>query len=311
MDYSPTPPSCFPNDATGMNIQTAVHNTTLPTPVRVGEGPHWEPSIARLHWVDILSGTVHSSDTATGHTTSIVVPTMVGAAIPRTTGGFVLATADGFATLNTDGTFQPRLNILGDGLRMNDAKCDRQGRLWAGSTAMAFTPGHGRLHVLLPDWSTHIVLEGLTLPNGLAWSPDGQTFYLIDTLEGELSAFDTDDSTTDIGSTTITRRRVLYRFAAELGMPDGLTVDSTGGLWIAMWGGGRLLHLSPEGDLLAEITMPVHQPSSCAFGGDHRDKLYVTSAREGLDLSGDSPDGSVFVIHDTGSTGLNSEAFRG
>jgi sugar lactone lactonase YvrE len=278
----------------------------VPGRARVGEGPVWDPGIGRLHWVDIPAGHIHTSDPATGRTTSIELSTQVGAAVPRRGGGFVAATAEGFATVEADGTMNLRRAILPDGERMNDAKCDRHGRLWAGSTTMDFQPGKGALHVLMPDWTSRVVLEDLTLPNGLGWSPDGATFYLADSMTGEISAFDTAPE-----ATSISRRRRLFRIPAPAGLPDGLTVDAAGCLWVAIWGGDRLVRISPDGDLLAEVPMPVHQPSSCTFGGSRLDVLYITSARDGLDLRDDDPAGSVFAVDQPGTVGLPSTAFAG
>ncbi|GII31928.1 SMP-30/gluconolactonase/LRE family protein [Planotetraspora mira] len=278
----------------------------IPGRARVGEGPVWDAEIRRLHWVDIPAGHIHTSDPATGQTSSIELPTHVGAAVPRRGGGFAAATAEGFATVEADGSMNIRRAILPDGERMNDAKCDSHGRLWAGSTTMDFRPGKGALHVLMPDWTSRVVLEELTLPNGLGWSPDGRTFYLADTIAGEISAFDADP-----GSARISRRRTFFRIPAHTGMPDGLTVDAAGCLWVAVWGGDRLARISPEGDLLGEVPMPVHQPSSCTFGGPRLDVLYVTSAREGLDLSDDDPAGSVFAVEQPGAVGMPSTAFAG
>lgn len=289
-----------------VSVRIAVDGSTLPGLVRVGEGPHWDAAGNRLHWVDILGGALHSSDPTSGETHSVTVPTLVGAAVPRRTGGFVAATAEGFGTVDGHGELDPRLAILPEDSRMNDAKCDRLGRLWAGSTQMEFAPGRGTLHVLLPDWTTHVVWDGLTLPNGLGWSPDGGTFYLVDTIEGEISAFDTDPVTT-----RLTGRRLLHRFAAGGGMPDGLTMDTAGCLWIALWGGGRVVRISPGGDLLTEVALPVAQPSSCAFGGKALDTLYVTTAREGLDLDEGDPDGSVFCVEGLGVVGSPGETFAG
>jgi sugar lactone lactonase YvrE len=272
---------------------------------RVAEGPFWDAATGRLVWVDILSGVINTIVAATGERGAITLPTLVGAAIPKRSGGFVAATAEGFASVAADGRMSTRLSVLPNGQRMNDAKCDRQGRLWAGSTEMDFSPGLGALRVLDANWNSEVVLEGLTLPNGLDWSPDGRTFYLIDTMARELNAFDVggDDAT------TLSRRRVLATFPESGGLPDGMTVDATGCLWIAMWGGGRLVRVSPEGELLTEVPMPVQQPSSCAFGGVDLDVLYVTSAREGLELPDDAADGSVFAITGLGAFGMQSTPF--
>jgi sugar lactone lactonase YvrE len=273
---------------------------------RVGEGPFWDEESGLLHWVDILAGQIHTGDPRDGTRRTISLPTLVGAAVPKTSGGFVAATAEGFTDVRADGTATSRVSFLPAGQRMNDAKCDPSGSFWAGSNDMDFASGQGALHVLSADWRSEQVLDGLTLPNGLAWSPDGRRFYLVDTIAGELNAFDIrPDQLAPVN------RRLLAKFPAEAGMPDGMTIDAQGCLWIAMWGGGRLLRVSPEGRTLFELPMPVHQPSSCAFGGKDLDVLYVTSAREGLDLGEQDPAGSVLAVRGLGVHGLPATRFGG
>ena len=273
---------------------------------RVGEGPVWDVAANRLHWVDILGGALHTSDLTTGVTTSLETPTLLGAVVPRCGGGFAAATAEGFAVVGSDGTLDTRCPILGPGLRMNDGKCDPQGRFWAGSTAMDFRSGAGALHVLALDWSTRTVLDGLTLPNGMDWSSDGTTFYLVDTVLAQVWAFAFDGATG-----TLSERRLLRQFHAGVDQPDGMCVDAEGRLWIAMWGGARVVCLSPEGHEVRSVEMPVTQPSSCAFAGPQLDRLTVTSAREGLDLKAEAPDGSVFVVDGLGTRGLPTQLFGG
>jgi len=279
----------------------------LPAAARVGEGPVWDEERSLLYWVDIVAGLLHTSDPATGSTSRLAVPTMLGAAVLRTgNDGFAAATTEGFAEISWDGTLTTRCPILRPGHRMNDAKCDPLGRLWAGSTEMGFQPGAGALHVLEADFSTRVVLDGLTLPNGMGWSPNSRTYYLADTIEREISAFDV-----DLDTLALSGRRLLHRFSPDGGMPDGLCVDAEGCLWVAIWGGARLERISPDGELLRSIEMPIQQPSSCAFGGPRLTSLYITSAREGLDLSPDATDGSVFVIDDLGVVGLTVALFAG
>jgi sugar lactone lactonase YvrE len=282
---------------------SALVNVAFPCSARVGEGPVWEGGV--LHWVDILGGAIHTGEPDTGAVSTVCVPTLVGAAVPDAEEGFVVACAEGFGTVR-DGSLDVRCRILGDGLRMNDAKCDPWGRLWAGSNAMNFDAGAGRLHVLRADWSTEVVLDGLTLPNGLGWSPDGTTFYLVDSYAYEIYAFAVTADGMDIGS-----RRVIATFDQRQGMPDGMCVDAEGCLWVAIWGGGRIERLAPNGRRLRTVTMPVQQPSSCAFGGTDLEVLYVTSAREGLSLAGSAQDGSVFVLRDPGVRGLPVHGFAG
>jgi sugar lactone lactonase YvrE len=280
---------------------------------RVGEGPFWDDVTRHLHWVDILNGAISSFAPSTGERTRLTVPTLVGAAVPKASGGYVAATREGFADITADGMCATRLAILDDGYRMNDAKCDPQGRLWAGSTQMDFAAGHGALHVLDTDWRSETVLDALTLPNGLGWSPNGRMFYLVDSVARELNAFDTVP-----GGIRLSNRRVIATFDEGSGLPDGLTVDSTGCLWLAMWGGGKIVRISPDGSLIDSVSVPVAQPSSCVFGGPGLDVLYVTTAREGLDvvprggaIDDTAIDGSILAVRGLGVTGLPSIRFGG
>ncbi len=280
----------------------------LTAAARVGEGPVWDPVTEVLLWVDIPAGLVHTSRPETGQTTTLELPTCVGAVAPTADGGLVVACEQGFGLVTTGGSFAVRRPVLAPGERMNDAKCDAAGRFWAGSTEMSFAAGRGALHVLNPDWSSDVVLDGLTLPNGMGWSPDSRVFYLADSEERVILAFDF-----DLAQGTLSGRRILVAFGERDGKPDGLCVDATGDLWVAMWGGSRVLHLSPLGEIRDVVSVPVRQPSSCAFAGRALDVLYVTSAREGLNLvpGGGALDGSLFAVTATGATGLASAPFAG
>lgn len=274
---------------------------------RVGEGPVWDAARSRLLWVDILAGQIHLSDPSTGATTTLTVPTLVGAAVlRRDRSGYVAAVREGFAEISPDGVLDIRNHMLPPGHRMNDAKCDPWGRLWAGSNAVDFTAGQGALHVLSSGFAVRTVLDGLTLPNGLGWSPDGRTFYLVDTLVGEICSYRLDPD-----SCALTDRRQLRAYPVHDSMADGLCVDAQGCLWVARWGGGRIERLSPDGDVLSTIELPVAQTSSCAFGGTGLTRLFVTSAREGLELPADEPDGSVYVLDDLDVAGLPVADFAG
>lgn len=272
-----------------------------PATAVVGEGPHWCAATGELLWVDITAGAVHRTSPADGATTSVTVPTWVGAAVPHED-GLVLATREGVATLHGD-RYVPRLALLPDGERSNDAKCDAAGRLWCGTNAVDFERGRGRLRVVEPDWSHRVVLDGLTLPNGLGWSPDSSTFYLVDSYAHVLRSY-----AFDVAAGTLSDERVLHEFDGD-GLPDGLCVDTDGGLWVAIWGGGEVQHLDATGRVLGRVAMPVAQPSSCAFGGPGLDELFVTSARDGLQLGADAIDGSLFRISGVGVTGVPVPGF--
>ncbi len=182
----------------------------------------------------------------------------VGAVAPAAAGGLVVACEHGFGVVTGAGSFELRLPVLPAGERMNDAKCDSRGRLWAGSTEMSFAAGRGALHVLRPDWSTDVVMDGLTLPNGMGWSPDSTVYYLADSDQRASSS----PSTSICGMARCRAGRTLIAFAAEDGKPDGLCIDSAGTLWVAMWGTSRLLRISPLGAIEDVVPLPVRQPSS-------------------------------------------------
>lgn len=294
-----TGPDATDRAAAGVTVRVAVRAAA-----RVGEGPVWDPGTGLLWWVDIPAGLVHASRPGTGELTTRALPMQVGAVAPATSGGLVVACETGFGLLGADGSFDVRQPVLLAGERMNDGKCDAAGRFWAGSTDMTFTPGRGRLHVLHPDWHSEVVLDGLTLPNGMGWSPDSSVFYLADSVQQLIYAF-----AFDLRAGTLSGRRTLIDLTERDGMPDGLCVDTAGCLWVAMWGGFRVLRVSPLGEILASVEMPVQQPSSCAFGGQRLDVLYVTSARDGLELASDAADGSVFALARIGAAGTPPTLF--
>ncbi|AOW94101.1 hypothetical protein BFN03_19315 [Rhodococcus sp. WMMA185] len=272
----------------------------------VGEGPVWDSRTGVLHWVDIPRGRVHVTDFETHKTKTLIFDTTVGAVAPRsTTSGYVAAIAEGFGVIAADGELEVTNAFLPGGARMNDAKCDGRGRLWAGSCAIDFEPGGGALHVLDVDFTVRTVLDGWTLPNGLGWSPGSDLFYLVDSLERSISVWDY-----DLESAELSNHRILATFDSDEGLPDGLCVDTNGCIWVAMWGGGRVVRLSPQGDRLTSVDLPVQQPSSCAFAGAQRDTLIVTSARQDLARAA-TIDGSVLALHDTGSRGTEVAFFGG
>lgn len=244
----------------------------------VGEGPAWDAGAGRLIWVDITASRVHELRPA-GQTRSWDVGEHVGAAAPRASGGLVLATRTGFAALAPDGSLTPIAPVEADvpGNRMNDGKCDPQGRFWAGTMPYQDTPGAGSLYRLGPDHRAQRVLSGLGLANGLGWSPDGKTFYFIDSTTQSVSAYDFDP-----GDGLLSGHREVAAIDPADGMPDGMTVDDEGCLWVALWGGGCVRRYRPDGTLAAVVHLPVSQVTSCAFGGHDRGDLYITSAAHQL-----------------------------
>jgi sugar lactone lactonase YvrE len=195
------------------------------------------------------------------------------------------------------------------GNRFNDGKCDPAGRFLAGSMDDTEIKASGSLYSLSPDGSVKTLLAGTHIANGLAWSPDYQTFYFIDTPTRTVMAYDYDLSTGAIANP-----RPVISVAPALGWPDGMTCDTQGRLWVALWGGARLTRWDPEnGQLLEEIPFPALNVSSCAFGGPGMTDLYVTTARKEMDarqLAKYPLSGGLFRIR-TDIQGLPTFAFAG
>jgi sugar lactone lactonase YvrE len=194
-------------------------------------------------------------------------------------------------------------------VRMNDGACDPQGRFWAGTMAYDESPGAGVLYRLELDGTCTTVQTGLTISNGIDWSPDGSVMYLSDSGDAIVDAFDFDPVSGDIGG-----RRTVVRITERGEAPDGLTVDRSGDIWVAMWDGGEVRCYSPEGELRRTLTLPVDRPTSCAFGGEDGTTLFITTAREGLDEAAIArqPDaGRVFRVDGLGAAGKPCAPYRG
>jgi sugar lactone lactonase YvrE len=253
-------------------------------PGRLSEGPRWDAARDELLWVDVLAGRLHrgrpGADGQLQLLQTFQVPSHLGAAAPAAGGGYVLAAGPGFLHVDDAGAVrelaQPEAGRTD--VRMNDGACDPQGRFWAGTMAYDEAPGAGCLYRLDLNGSCTLVLTGLTISNGIGWSPDGTTMYLADSGTADISAFDFDPATGDLS-----RRRTIVHITAPDAVPDGLTVDHDGNIWVALWNGGALARYHPDGSLLGTVPVPVDRPTSCAFGGADGATLFITTAREGLD----------------------------
>ncbi|MEO3806022.1 SMP-30/gluconolactonase/LRE family protein [Nonomuraea sp. B1E8] len=246
----------------------------------VAESPVWDTGRQGLWWVDIPAGRVHRFSPATGEDVSFEASEAVGAVASRRDGSLLLATATGIISCAADGSGRTVLHEVDTdppGGRFNDGKADPWGRFWAG-TLLPGTGGAGALYRLDPDGTLHTVVTGVSVSNGLGWSPDGRTFYYADSPTGGVDAFDHDPETGALAN----RRRLID---IDRGRPDGLTVDAEGYLWVALWEGWAVQRFAPEGGLVMTVEIPARKVTSCAFGGADLDTLYVTSARVGLSES--------------------------
>ena len=267
-------------------------------PNELSEGPVWDDRTSTLYWVDALAGAVWRS-TFSGATASppeAMYPSSFVSAVGLTEDHrLVAALADGLAWLTwgepavplLEPSFNPEL------IRYNDGKPGPDGAFWVGSKDRAHQSGIAPLERLAKRQRT-VVEAGLTISNGLDWSPDEQWFYLADSIPRVIWRYRYDAARGRISD----RERFCDGTEAP-GVPDGLAVDAEGCLWSARWAGSQLVRLSPKGEVLARVAFPVSRVSSCAFGGPDLRTLFVTTAKE--DLSADERrvevlSGSIFQL---------------
>lgn len=266
-----------------------------------GEGPVWSVRWGGLRWLDMLAGDVLSLR-ADGGVERRHVGDVVAVVRPRRAGGAVIGVERGFALEHPSGEIEPLPPLWDDGaVRMNEGGCDPDGRFYCGSMAYAKTPGAASVYRLDPDRAVRRVLDGVTISNGLDWSPDGTRAYYNDTPTRAISVFDYDRER------GLTDRRT---FAAVDGLPDGLTVDAEGGVWTALADRGVVQRFDPAGTLDAVIDVPARKVTACAFGGERLDELYITTSQEDIPAGTDPRAGALFCAR-PGVTGMPTREFAG
>jgi sugar lactone lactonase YvrE len=274
----------------------------------LGESPVWDDSTQRLLWVDIAPGTVHQLDVSSSADHVLEIGPTIGAVALRRDGGLLLARRNGFAMLERDGTVIDLVDVEPGRAenRMNDGKCDPAGRFWAGSIVLDKNSASAALYRLDADFTTRSVRTGVTVSNGIGWSPDATAMYYIDSLAGGVDVY-----AYDLPSGEITGRRRFVDIPFEHGEPDGLTVDESGCVWFAIWRAGEVRRYTPTGDLDTIVSVPASRSTSCCFGGSALDTLFITSARCDLtpdQLAAEPHAGAVFACR-PGTTGLPSTPF--
>ncbi|SMX71379.1 gluconolactonase [Brevibacterium sp. 239c] len=267
-----------------------------------GEGPAWSPSWGGLRWVDMLAGdilTLRDDDVERRH-----VAEVAAAVRPRRGGGAVIGIERGFALEGPDGQVTALPEVWASpSIRMNEGGCDPQGNFWCGSMAYDQSPGAASLYRLSPEGRVDVMLEGVTVSNGLEWSPDGSLAYYNDTPTGQVGvfAFDPDQG--------LLNHRVLVELP-DGGRPDGLTVDSEGCVWTAVVNRGAVHRYRPDGTLDAVIDVPAGKVTACTFGGESLDRLFITTSQENVDTAEDPLAGALFVA-EVGVRGLPLRDFAG
>jgi sugar lactone lactonase YvrE len=245
----------------------------------LGESPVWSVDEQILYFVDIRAPSLNRFDPATGDNVAMPMPSSIGCVALRRGGGFIVALRDGVWLADRNGRLAQKIaDAPYDPAhhRFNDGRCDLQGRFFAGSMNEQRDASSASLVRIDADHTLTVVLRDMTISNGLAWSPDGRTMYHADTPTRTIRAFDYDSATG-----TPSNARMFASFAGATDRPDGGAVDSAGNYWTAFYHGGKVVKLSPRGEILAEYPIPALCPTMCAFGGADLCTLYVTSARAG------------------------------
>jgi sugar lactone lactonase YvrE len=244
----------------------------------LSESALWSPREKALYWLDQMRPEIHRLDPATGEDVKFILdlPPQLGGLVPHKGGGLVLAAADGISILSAD--MRSRRTLVNPiagmpHISFNDAKCDRQGRLWAGTTDRMETEAIGRLYRIDPDGKATPFVDGFVCSNGPSFSPDGRVMYHTCSHERVINAYHIDGRTGEPFN-----RRVFATINPDAGVPDGSTVDAEGYLWSTHWGGWRITRYAPDGSIDREIRMPVKNVTSCAFGGADMETLFVTTA---------------------------------
>jgi sugar lactone lactonase YvrE len=270
---------------------------------RLGESPYWWAEREQLLYVDVHNGLVHAWSPG-GATTSGHVAERVAFVIPAASGELVLGLRHGLASVKgldaATGDLEPAIPVQADlpQTALNDARCDRDGRLWFGTMDREDRKPIGGLYRWDETRGLSRIVDGVSLANGIQFSPAGDVLYFVDSWTQRLDAFEYDSGSGELG-----RRWTVVEVPAEDGMPDGINIDSQGRIYVALYGAAQLRRYLPDGTLDAAIEVPVQFPTSCTFGGDDLTTLYVTSALAGHTGTGDFKGGPRPDRHESGLDG--------
>lgn len=283
---------------------------TLRVKNELGEGVIWDAAGAAVWWTDIQGSTLYRYSPQDKKLEQWATPERLGSfALVANSDKLICGFASGFAYFNpVKGAIQWLSKIEQDnpGTRLNDGRADRQGRFWAGSMVEVGEQGAGALYSVDHKLRVSSQISGLTISNGLCWSPDGKLMYHTDTPSRSIYRYDFDTV-----SGAISNQSLLVR--TEKGcFPDGATVDAKGYIWSAQWGASRVVRYNPEGETDFILPLPVSQPTCVAFGGSDLNRLFVTSAYEGLDAEARAtqPEAGNLFIFETDIKGIADPQFQ-
>ncbi|KAA9038777.1 SMP-30/gluconolactonase/LRE family protein [Ginsengibacter hankyongi] len=292
----------------GLKIEVVVNHQCL-----LGEGPVWDAKRKLIYWIDILRGEIHEYSPESENHRTIKTNEIIGSIGLCIDGNFITATNNGFAFI--DRISGEKKTIISPesclpGNRFNDGKCDPAGRFLAGTMSTSGKLKSGSLYALETDLSVTKKLEQISISNGMAWSPTNEVFYYIDTPTYEVTSYDYDKT-----SGKISNKKIVIKIPKNAGLPDGMTIDNEGMLWVAHWDGWQVSRWNPQtGRELFVITLPVKKVTSCAFAGENLQDLYITTASVGLthdEKKAQPLAGSLFAIKNIGFSGMEGFEFAG
>jgi sugar lactone lactonase YvrE len=283
-------------------------NTVLALNFDLAEGPIWDAATNTLVFVDCHLGHINQLEPAKNLLTTLETGQTIGVALPCKSDGFVATSASGLLYCDKQAGTSLLVPVEAGlpGNRMNDGKCDSRGRLWSGTFSTDFKRDAGSLYRIDPDLSLTRAVSGIRVSNGLAWNEDETLMYFNDTLSRAIDVFDY-----DIEHGTLANRRRFVDIDRQEGLPDGMTVDAEGHVWVALFFGSQVRRYSPEGKLVGVVQLPAARVTSCNFGGEDLQDLYVTTANFSLHDDGhlhEAKAGHVFKCR-PGVRGLPSYPF--
>ena len=289
-----------------LKIDVVVDCTSL-----LAEGPVWDNVQKCICWIDILNGQIHQFSPDRKSLKTISVHQKIGSLAVCTNNDFIAALQNGFAFIDRkNGVIKPITDPEAHlpGNRFNDGKCDPAGRFWAGTMSLSEDAATGSVYFIQNTLQPIKMIDAVTISNGMAWSPDHQTFYYIDTPTFLIVAYDYDKVNGHISN-----KRTIIKIDEKDGYPDGMTIDNEGMLWVAHWGGWQITRWNPgTGKKIHSFKLPVAKVTSCTFGGDDLEDLYITTAKVGLtenELKLQPLAGSLFVIRNCGFKGMPAVEF--
>ena len=265
---------------------------------KLGEGAYWNHHTQKLWWVDIEGKTFNILDPDKGDNSVHVLPSRIGTVVPSSTGSAILGTEEGIVEFVPSNRVYKIISDVESNIeetRLNDGKCDPSGRFWVGSMHLEQKEGRAKLFNINTEGELQIKIDSVTISNGIVWTSDKSIMYYIDTPTSQIKAYDYNDGTGEISN-----GRVAVEIEASLGFPDGMAIDENNMLWVGMWNGNAVIQCNPKtGKVIQKIAVPAHNVTSCAFGGDNLDILYITTAR--IDMTEDElvkypNSGSLFKV---------------